>query len=146
MARQDPEPFLVWNPVAREAGEGWEPRWEIWVELEENHHPEAQNFRARTDRYFTERGCWARKLQSWEHEDGSFAPVDARLVRALKMADTWSRGRFYEEQVDEPYRRNQRERSERLARGAAAAASYYDRWDSPVIGPHTSGDWRHRIR
>lgn len=141
-----PDVFFVWN--------GHTERWEIWSELRGVSHPDALNEQYDSDRWFSDRSCWGRKLVSWAHRDEQFldvgyASLNEGVFDALRQADTWSDRLWYEEHVDEPgfaaERATMAARSETIREGAA----YFRKYDRTLVAPHGGSQraaWRHRIR
>lgn len=148
-----PRVFLRWQPRYKPVGEeGWEGRWEIWVELDATSHPDFDARRKHIldperDIWNTDAQCWMRFLQTYTHEDDSFAPADERLIVGLEMADTWSNPHFYREHIEEAYERSEQARIQSFKEAARGSSSYFDDLDRTLVGPHSrTADWRHRIR
>jgi hypothetical protein len=150
----NPRTFMKWNKRHRRVAlhsPCWEGRWEIWCELIETTHEDAASDRALSDEWNQEAGCWMRKLQTYSNEDGSFAPVDERLLVGLDLADTWANKNFYQDHVSDPYTAQDdaltKDREEIYADGAR----YFKDHDRTLVGAnrgsHRGGaDWRWRIR
>lgn len=144
-----PRVFLRWNPRYRETGfstQRWNARWQIWCELNETTQEDAAPNRAESDEWNSEAKCWVRRLQTYSNADGSFAPIDERLLIGLEMADTWVNRRFYEDHVEDPY--NYQEQEDERARGQiyADGAQHYMAYDTLSVGQHFNSGWRWRHR
>lgn len=150
----EPPVFLKWNPThekrtMHDGVEVWEGRWVIYVKLAENAHPDANHNITEIDEYFDEHDCWARKLQTYETEDGEFAPADMGLVKGLRIVDAWNRRDEILESMDNAETTQDRIR-ETARKAAESAASHYFDYNNPKVSmnpetPHP-GSWRHRIR
>lgn len=146
-----PRVFLRWDPKYERVGSDkngrpiWGGRWEIWCELRDVAHPEAENKLAEMDRWNPEAQCWMRKLQVYKARDGGYAPPDRALIIGLRMADAWQRDGFYEQNFDSLEEREQAVR-DTLTEAIGGSARYTDKLDEPIVGPYTKGSWRHRIR
>lgn len=149
-----PKVFMIWNPRYRRPGvkpplkgEEWDtPRWEIWSELVQSYHANARNQRLDSDVWNTDHQCWMRRLQVYENADGSFAPVDERLLVGLELADGWKNRRLYEEGIEDPYEAQEEARKRVFMEAAAGSASYFSKLDSTIVGRHANSGWRHKIR
>lgn len=132
-----PMHFLRWN--------GDRGCWEIWIELRERAHPDAENQLAETDRWNTDEQCFMRKLQNYVTAEGGYAPANQGLITGLQMCDAWLKENFYEENFESEEERIQAMR-QILQKASAASTRYYKDFDNPKVGRHTTGDWRHRYR
>lgn len=141
-----PPVVMRWNSRWKETPQGWEGRWEIWIKLEMNSHPDLKPEIAETDLWLPGRGWWVRKLQAYTEEDGSFAPMDERLIWGLEMADTWGDRRFYEDRVEAPHHQQEEAKLDPAREAFTGATRYHDDYDRTLVGPAGSGDWRWRIR
>lgn len=154
LLEMDPKVFMIWNPCWRAAGKSrqgktiWEPRWEIWCELRQSSHEDATNTLSKNDRWNPDHKCWMRRLQTYKNADGSFAPVDRRLIVGLRMADAWEPGtdEFYQEHILDPEARRERALQRQIEEAAGAGARYYNKIDSPIVGRHANSGWRWRVR
>jgi hypothetical protein len=128
-----------------------DPRWEIWCELVESRHPDADNRRWRSDLELD--GRWYRKLQSWAQRDANFndvgfAPLDWDPLGPLRMADTWKSRTFYEDMIDDPAEAEEAALMKHRKNVIREGGRYYKDFDRTLISPggkHT-GDWRYRYR
>lgn len=148
-AQKSPRVRVIWEPT--------KPRWEVWIELIDNSHPNNRFYKSlkgrRRDRYID--GTWWRFLQTWcfKHprtkKDIGFCPLDNRFLRALHEVDTFKNRLFYEEEIEaREQEKEQKSRKERLET-FSGVEEYYSDWDNPIISPGATGtkaDWRHRIR
>ena len=148
-----PRVFMRWNGCYRKtdrmcsAGKPvWEGRWEIWIECADTSHPDAQNERVASDIWNHEAQCWMRKLQTYTNADGSFAPLDERLLVGLELADTWNNRRFYEENVEDPYNKAEVDNIKARREIYEGGANYYKDHDRLLVGPHVNSGWRWRTR
>lgn len=144
-----PRTFMVWNPHYAYLGENrWDARWQIWVELADNSNPDLERKAERTkglskkDRWNADAHCWMRYLQTYNNRDGSFAPVDERLLIGLELADTWANRRFYEDNVEDPeaFAEDAKMRMNRST--LADSTSYYRKYDAPIVGAYVNSGWR----
>lgn len=150
----DPRVFMVWNPRflrpgqhPPRPGEAWPtPRWEIWVELRDSTHSDAKNELAEGDRWNPEKGCWMRRLQVYTHADGSFAPIDERLLVGLEMADGWNNKHLYEDKIARAWDDEEAAHLNDLREAAGATSRYYHGLDSTSVGRYVNSGWRHKIR
>lgn len=149
----EPKTFMLWNARVFKAndlnGVHWEGRWEIWCELRESQHEDANNELYRTDRWNTDFQTWMRKLQLYQTEEGNFAPVDRALVIGLNMADTWADRLWYQNNIEVPHDHEEAVRVARSVEAASGGASYYRNFNNPTVGGHRGSSragWRHRIR
>lgn len=156
-----PRVFVRWEPnpipgnatpagVTGPKAKNQNGRWVLYVEIAETAHPESR-YRDPGSNYTwnAEENCWMMKLQTWEHEDGSFASLGTYLLDRLRQADTWRRRRFYEEEIEEPRREREREQREEVGELSRNTAAYYESYNSPIVRPgSTAGkaDWRWRLR
>lgn len=120
-----PRVFLRWSKQ--------KSRWEIWVELADNSHPGNKFLRSKKDRWCPEAKCWLRFLQTYQYEDGSYAPVDERLLLGLRMADTWERGDILDELERREESRESRKKNDRLDL-LESLASHYRNYINPTVG------------
>lgn len=124
-----PRHFLAWNPEYEVSGyapggtPAYDGRWEIWIELTGVTHPQATHEITSIDRYLPEHDCWARKLQTYKAEDGSYVPIDDRLLVGLELADTWSGQDPYKDMVQEPRQEREQAQVDKFDDAAKAAVS-----------------------
>lgn len=149
-----PRVFLQWQPRyllldgSTRSDEKWEGRWGIWVELTDTNHP---GVRTRIhhvndgDVWNSEAQCWMRFLQYYNNEDGSFAPIDERLIVGLELADTWANRRFYEDHVEDPFEAEETRRQQAGRQAMAEASRYYRKLENPIVGAHANSGWRWRL-
>lgn len=162
---------LVWNPKGRlvrgrfPAGfrfkpATYEPRWDIWIEWDESHHPQRERkqgqFSRKEDVRTIAPGVEAVKLCAYEWEGGSYAdPFNENFFRALEWSDAWRRGFDLsgpDAQVlegEEVYRVKEARLHEKTSQIAIGTTNYYRSLDSPIVAPYGSksvrAGWRHRL-
>jgi len=156
--------YLIWNPRAKtivphawvkatgqfQRGE-YEGRWEVWVGHDESRHPGRTRIRDK-DRRLLPGGIEAIKLMDYEWSDGSYAdPFNENFLRVMHLADSWtSESRhsgpqaqlndlmLYEAMQDDALKKD-------MLAIASGTMEYYRRYDNPVVGPGSKGDWRWRL-
>lgn len=114
--------------------------WEIWIELNPKWRP------MKGDRWHTDAQCWVRRLQAYTQEDGTFAPIDCRLLVGLELADTWANRRFYEDNVEAPEAAREAALSATTRTLANDAYKYYKNYANPTVGAgHNRPGWRQGV-
>jgi len=140
---------LQWNSrvrLRRKDPDIWSGRWELWVTMEDSSHPLSKYLRRAGDRHLPDKG-WCRFLQTWQYDDGTFAPLDDRLFGQLRRQDTWRNRRWYQEVIEETEERTDNEWRGKIRDAVQDAENYYRNWDNPFFSPGSSGgDWRWRNR
>lgn len=126
---------LLWNRRNHCAN-----RWEIWAELVPNTHS-LNRFPISSKDIHLDGSLW-RFVQTWQYDDGSFCPLDQRIISSARQADTFRNRRFYEDHVERPGPDSAAQAKEL----AYHARHRYFNLDNPIVGPATKGSWRHRIR
>jgi hypothetical protein len=97
-----PEVDIRWNPTSVNLGHGrFDPRWEIWIEVTDN-TKQKRTVESEGD-VRSGMKTW-RFLNTWQYADKSFAPLDNRVFRALREADTWKHAETFHEVVELPER------------------------------------------
>lgn len=100
-------------------------------------------------------GRWGVKIFDWAVEtvnewtgekDKGFRALDMRLFQALKMADSFSSLKHFEETFEDPEYQRQLEVNADIKDIAAGAASYWYGMDKVSVGAATRGNWRWRTR
>jgi hypothetical protein len=85
-------------------------------------------------------------LFSWQDVDGSYLPLDDRLIRALKLADSFQSKTHFEENFITPELQRQAAQDKEVRNIAYGARSYW--WNVPTVtvGSHSGGNWRRAKR
>jgi len=146
-----PRVFMIWNPIyqSRKRYDGYkvfEPRWEIWCELQPSRHKDASNEKAKGDKWNSQHQCWMRRLQVYETSEGEFAHADRALIKGLQLADAWTRDDFYEDTIENPHKNLERLQHRARKEIFAGGAEYYHSYDRTLVGPDVNSGWRWRIR
>lgn len=142
--RPGPDVAVFWNStsVVLPGKDVWDPRWEIWMEVTDNSHPDNRYIDKAGDTWHDGRR-W-RFLNTWKNPDGSFAEMDDRLFRALWWTDGWRTRDHYDETVLS-LDRSKREQELQMTRDVAyGVASYWRDYGDDVsqVGPGSTGNWR----
>lgn len=136
-----PDVAIVWNPLAVKLGQGcYDPRWEIWVEVTSNSHPNHRFVEKQGDIRFD--GCTWRFLNTYKQPDGSFAPLDDRLFRALYWSDTWRHREHYEEALVSQDIRKKKAETDMIRDTAYGLTEKWKNFDRTQVGSGSSGNWR----
>ena len=139
-----PEVAVVWSPESINLGSGrWDPRWEVWIEVAENTHPDQKYVTAKGDR--VQGGKTWRFLNTWRDHEDSFAPLDDRFFLALNRADTWSSKDHYQKNVVAPHERAEKAQFDLLKDAARGSAEYYHGYTNTSVSASTKGDWRSKM-
>lgn len=146
--QMSPRVFMEWNKTAKNSviNNVCIGRWEIWCELGDTTHPDAVFSRSRADRWNSKANCWMRKLQTYTNADGSFAPIDERLLVGLELADTWNNRLFYEDNVEAPHAALEDAETRKREQIYADGADYFRHHDRLLVGRHFNSGWRWRNR
>ena len=142
--------MLKWNNHAHLVEENtYDGRWEVFVRLEANSHPNNKFHISKKDLRLN--GHVYRFLQTWCERDGKgldsgYAPIDSRFTSVLYQADTFRNRRWYEDEVEAPEELAELKSRMAMRDMATDTYRYYKNMDSTTFGRYTKGDWRHKIR